>query len=268
MLCDRLPGTERPRNCGRSALCDGEQAVEDALAGHKRLSGCALLDGRTSLTHRPLLVHRDVRSVGEFDHRLGDIERARLDGGDLGGLPLVKRVRRHHDLVVDGNRLLDDTDHVTAADLVAFLDGGVKLPLLFEVDAGRVDPSIEVRTAHLTLQYVQGTLNAVINCVQHPRTKVDRQRFARVLDGLTGADPGGLLIHLNRRDVALDLDDLPHESLVADVDDIVHAGVEIAGAHDRTAHALDDTVAGCLRGFCLAHVSSPLRPSGRSRWLV
>jgi len=154
-------------------------------------------------------VHRDVRPVGEFGHRLGDVERARLDGGDLCGLVLFEGVRRHHHLVVDGDRLLDDTDHVAAADLVADLDGGLELPLLFEVDTGRVDPTIEVRTAHLALQHVQGTLDTVVDGVQHPRTKVDRQRLARILDGFAGGDPGGFLVHLNGRDVAFDLDHFP-----------------------------------------------------------
>jgi len=85
----------------------------------------------------------------------------------------------------------DDTDHVAAADLVADLDGGLELPLLFEVDTGRVDPTIEVRTAHLALQHVQGTLDTVVDGVQHPRTKVDdRQRSPVFSTGSPGRPRG------------------------------------------------------------------------------
>ena len=50
--------------------------------------------------------------------------------------------------------------------------------------------------------------------------------------------------------------------------DIVHLGGEVRGGHDRTAHALDDTVLRGVAFLCLAHVSLPPRPSGRYRSLV
>ena len=53
--------------------------------------------------------------------------------------------------------------------------------------------------------------------------------------------------------VTLDLDDLAHQALVADVHDVVHPGVQARRRYDGTADARDGTVFADVGFCCLTH---------------
>jgi hypothetical protein len=255
VLGNRLAGAEGTGNRRRSTFGDGEQPIENALSRDERFRRCRFLLGWARRSHRPLLVHGDLLAGIELDDRLVDGVFAGLDSDDLAAIG----ARWHHHLVVDGDRLLDDTDDVAGRDLVAFCDLWLELPGFVEIDPGGVDPTVEKRTVHLRFQHVKWALGAVVDGIQYAGAEIDRQRLARVLDGFARADPGGLLVHLNGRDIALDLDYLAHQPFVADVDDVVHPGVEILGGHNRPTDAFDDAGFGVLLG-CLTHsYSSSIR---------
>src|SRR6266571_1214717 len=70
-------------------------------------------------------------------------------------------------------------------------------------------------------------------------TQLDRKRLAGVCHGLSGPDPGGLLVHLDDRLLSENLDDLAHELLRPDEHDVIHARLHADGGHDRSGDALD-----------------------------
>jgi hypothetical protein len=89
----------------------------------------------------------------------------------------------------------------------------------------------------------QGTLDAVVDAVQHPGAELHRQRKPRGDHGLAHLEARGVLVHLDEGGVPIQADDLPHQALVPHLADVVHPGPGHAlGDDGRARNLLDDTL--------------------------
>ena len=159
MLDNGLAAAERTGYGCYTALGDGEQRVDDTLAGNHGLRGRQFLFIGTAAAHRPGLEHRVLRHVSVFILDLVNrIQYGRFaavhpfHGAFLPG--------RQHDLVQYGRGLLDHADDVAAHYMVADAHLGFKLPFLLAVQLGNLYAAGDT-VARLLVQYVQGTLDAV-----------------------------------------------------------------------------------------------------------
>ena len=102
----------------------------------------------------------------------------------------------HHYLVEYGAGLLHGAEHVARNDLVAQLCDGDEVPLLLAVERGNVGAAgdgVAGEGAHLG----QGTLDAVIDIVEHTGAKLNGHRHTGSFNDGAGAKAGGLFINLN-----------------------------------------------------------------------
>jgi len=151
---------------------------------------------------------------------------------------LSGHVRRDEDPVLDVFRLLDSPENLASTGLRSFLYRGLEVPLLVATQPGR-SHATENEITHDCLQHGERPLHAVIDVPEQSGTQLDRERLAGVGDGLPRPDPGGLLVHLDDRLLAEDLDDLSHQLLRPHEHDVVHARLHADGRHDRPGDALD-----------------------------
>jgi hypothetical protein len=140
-----------------------------------------------------------------------------------------------------------------ASTVVAFLDFGLELPGLLQVDTRRVDTAVQIRRAHLLFEDVERALDAVVDGVEHARPEVHGEGCAGPFDRFTRGDTGRLLVHLDGGSVAFDFDDLAHQPFRTDVDDVVHPGVEVPSRYDRSRDAFDCAVLADVGFCCLTH---------------
>ena len=129
-------------------------------------------------------------------------------------------------------RLLDRAQDVTADDLIAHLGHRVELPLLLVVHGGDLHAAGDAG-AHLLHDFLQRTLDAVINALDHAGAKLHAHRRAGGLHHGAGAKAGGLLIDLNIGGVALHGQNFADQALGADTDHIGHIGVRQSGSHHQ-----------------------------------
>jgi len=76
---------------------------------------------------------------------------------------------------------------------------------------------------------VQGTLDTIEDSVHDTGTQLDRQSLVLADDGVSHSQSTGVLIDLNGSSVALQANDLSHQLVVADADQLEHC---------RSGHAL------------------------------
>ena len=239
MLHDGLARAEGAGDGGGAALGQREHGVDDALAGHERLRGRELPVIRPGHAHGPLLHEGEVfLALRRFQHAdgFGDRERAGLDLLDGTG-----HVGRDHDLVQNGARLLHGADDVAAGELVARLNGGDEVPLLFPVqrrDLYAAGDGLAAEFADLG----QRTLDAVIDALQHARAKLHGKGHAGRRDLGAGAEAARFFIDLNGGGAARHIQDLTDQLLFADADDVRHIGVfHPLGNDQRTGYLYNST---------------------------
>jgi len=87
--------------------------------------------------------------------------------------------------------------------------------------------------AHLLHKHCEGSLDPVVNTCQQPRAELHRKGKPGIGDRFARPDPGGILVDLDDCVLTLDLDDLPHQFLIADLHHVVHVCVETNSSDDR-----------------------------------
>ena len=211
MLHDRLAAAERAGNRCHAALGDGEERINDALAGDHRLSRRKLLLIRTAAADGPLLQHGHfhlavfARDAGNGRH---DVRFALEDPRQLAGDAIG-----HHHAVLDGLGLLHGAEDVAGNELVPDFCHGLERPKALMVKRIHNDAAGDA-VARLLADDVQRALDAVINGFDEARRKLHGKRRAGGFHGLAGADAAGLFINLDGRAVAAQLDDLADELLL------------------------------------------------------
>src|SRR6266516_1826406 len=233
LLGDRLSRSEAPGDCGGPSFRDREEEVHHPLARDQGNGRHEPILRGSRLPHGPILLHHELAAVVEFRDDLVDFHLPRPDASDLAG-----DVRRHEDPVLDVLGLLDRAEHLAALDRVALLHRGPEVPLLLSAQPRRAHAA-EDEVPHDLFQDGQRPLHAVVDVPEESGPEFDREGLARVRHRLAGPDAGRLLVHLDDRLVAEDLDDLPHQLLGPDEHDVVHARAEPDRGHDGPSDALD-----------------------------
>ena len=238
MLHHGLAGAEGAGHRGHAALGQGEQGVDDPLPGGQQNIGGQLALIRTAHPHRPGLhqAHRHLAAVHRRDrrHRVlhGEIAlRNGLDGTD--------NAVGHHDLVRDHSGLLHSAQDVPGPHLVP--DGLFRheMPALGPVKGGYVNAPFEIGAgqAHNLLKRA---LNPVENRADEPRPQLHAQGNTGGRHRLSRAQAGGFLVNLYRSAVAVHLDDLPDQALLADPHHVEHIGLPHALGNNQRAGHLGD----------------------------
>ena len=129
-------------------------------------------------------------------------------------------------------RLLNRAENIAGPDDVTRLHRGHKLPLLLVREARGRDAALD-EVAHFVNEHLERSLDPVIDTGQQPGPELDSERQAGILHRFTGPDAGGIFVDLDDGILTLDLDDLPHQFLMADLHHIIHVRVETDGSYDR-----------------------------------
>ena len=241
--CDTFARPEAARDRGGPALRDREQEVEDPLAGNQGDRRHQSLLHGTRSSDGPRLDQFYLLSAVEAGDDLVDFERP---VADLRDLPATEG-RRDHDPVLDVLRLLDGPDDVPGPDGLPDLHLRHELPRLLAGEPGRLHaPEDEV--PHRLLEDGERALDPVVDAPEEAGAELDNERGARVRDGLAGLHAARVLVPLDDRLVALDLDDLPQELLLAHELDVVHPRAEPRGGDDGPGDPID--LAECLAARC------------------
>ena len=239
VLHDRLARAE-------GAVGDGEEGVDDTLAGVHGARGNKLSRVGALDTHGPALHHGEgaLALVGlDLGHDLIDRIFTLLNDPGHFALDAVG----DHDLVQDGAGLLDSAQHIAGADLIAGLCHGDKLPFLAAVQGRHVGASRDAVAAH-GAHLGQRALNTVIDIVQHAGSKLDGHGHTGGLDRGAGAQAGGFLVDLDGGGVAGHIQDLADQALRAHAHNVGDVGVCQALGHDKRSGYL---------GNCSAHYFPP-----------
>ena len=222
LLRHRLSRAERPRDGSRPSLCDREEGVHDPLACEEGRVGRELPRDRPRRPDPPLAARgrRRRRPPEVFTFATTSL---------IVNLPSL--ISLSSPLTPGGIIILWETSWVSwtvpmispGDDLVALLLRGDKVPFLLLVQCGDDEtPADEV--AALLPEDVERPLDAVVDRREEARAQLDREGLARVDDLLPRPHAGRVLVDLEGRGVALELDDLAHEAQVADPDDVEHPG--------------------------------------------
>ena len=241
MLHHGLARAEGAGDSGGAALGDGEECVDDALAGVHGAGGDEFSLVGALDTDGPALHHGEgpLALVGlDLRHGLIDGVLALLDDpGHLAGDAV-----RDHDLVKDGAGLLHGAEHIAGADLVAGLGDGDELPLLCAVEGRHIraaGDAVAGEGAHLG----QRALDAVIDIVQHAGSEFDGHGHTGGHDLGAGSESGGLLVDLDGRGVAGHVQDLADQALRAHAHNVGDVGVRQALGHDKRSGYLGNSSA-------------------------
>src|SRR6266705_2266153 len=231
---DTLAGPKAARDRGGPALRDREEEVEDPLARDERDGGHEPILHGPGPANGPGLVHLHLFPVVELRHHLVDLERALANLCDL---PAAE-VRGDHDSVLDVLRLLDRAYTVARAHRLAWLHLRRKCPRLLPRETRGLHPP-EDEVSHHLLEDRERPLDAVVDAPEEARAQLDDEGPSRVEDGFAGPDATRVLVHLDDRFLAHDLDDFPEQLLLTDELDVVHARAETRGRHDRSCNSED-----------------------------
>ncbi len=202
------------------------------LVGPAHADGPLLHHGQRVLL--PLLVHH-------HGHRVQHGEGAGLDGlhGALQG-------GGHHDLVEHHAGLLDGAQHVAADHLVAGLGHGGEVPLLLPVQGGHLHATGQVVVPRLPHDALQGALDAVVDVLNDAGAQLHAHGRAGGLHHRAGAQAGGLLVHLDGRRIAVHVQNLADQALLAHPHHVGHVGVLQPRRHHQRAGDLDNFSAQCF----------------------
>ena len=169
--------------------------------------------------------------VLKHGNALGDGVAAAGDGHES-----ARKLRRHHDLVAYGTGLLNGADYVAAGESFADLGGGDELPLLLTVQCRNVGASGDGGACYRS-DLRQRTLDTVVNILKHTGSELDGHRHTGRLDDGAGSETRSLLIDLDRRTVAVHVEDLADEPLRADSYDVGDVCVRKSpGDHKRAGY--------------------------------
>ena len=119
--------------------------------------------------------------------------------------------------------LLHEAQNVTARNLLAHLCLWVKKPFLLEIQRVHRDTAGDVH-ARLLPDLSERTLDPVVDHANQSRSKRHRQRTFGMDHFLARHHAGRLLIDLHGRLIAQKTDYLSYQSLVTDLDHIIHLG--------------------------------------------
>ncbi|CAN4010611.1 DNA topoisomerase, partial [Dysosmobacter welbionis] len=261
VLHHSLAGAEGPGHGGGAALGNGEQGVNDPLAGAQRpLGGIFVLVGPPD-PDRPLLHHGQghvlplVSAQGGHGllHGEGAAPDVRDGAAQIGG---------HHDLVEHHRRLRHGADHVAALHLRAGGDRGGEVPLLLPVQGRDLHAPGDVG-AHLLHDLLQRPLDAVIDAFDHAGAQLHAHGSAGGDHLRPRSQAGGLLVHLDGGGVPLHRQNLADQPLGADADHVGHIGVRQARGHHQRSGYLHNLTAQTRSTFF--HTSFAGRTSGANR---
>ena len=235
MLHHGFTAAERTRHRRHTAFGDGEQCVDDPLAGDQRMVGRQLFFVWTPHTHRPFLHHGQrmlAALVVAYDrHRFGNGELAVLDRGDLSAHP-----GGNHNALLHNGGFLHGTDDVAGHHRVARFHRGDKVPLGFTVQRGYFHTALQI-VAHRLHDRFQRALNTVENAADQTGSQFHAQRRVGGFHRFAGSQPGGFFIYLNGRAVTVHFDDLADQTMLADAHNIKHIGVAHSfGDDQRPSH--------------------------------
>src|SRR5439155_17020735 len=189
---------------------------------------------RASPANRPGLVHLHLFPVVELRDDLVDLERALADLGDL---PTAE-VRGDHDPMLDVLRLLDRAHDLARAHGLTRLDLRGEGPRLLPRETRGLHPA-EDEVSHHLLQDRKGPLDAVVDAPEEAGPQFDDEGSPRVEDDFPRPDAARVLVDLDDRLVAHDLDDFAEQLLFTDELDVVHSRAEAGGRHDGACDAED-----------------------------
>ena len=233
MLNHRLTRAEGAGHAGGTALGDGEERVDHALARDHGLCGRKLFGVGARDADRPLLDEGDLLdgTVGQAQlaHAVGDLKVTGVklhDGAGFAG--------RAHDFVEDDVGLLHSTQHVAALYLRAVAQRGFKMPEAVAIQRGLVDAAAQIG-AVLVVHGLQRTLNAVVNAAQKAGAKLHRQGRARGYHDVAAAKAGGLLVDLDGGTVAVHFNDLTDQTGVTHPHNVEHIGLPHTLGNDKGA---------------------------------
>ena len=153
-------------------------------------------------------------------------------------------MRRNEDPVLQRRRLGDDAEQIAGRDGGALRDARLERPRALAIERRHVDAAREQRAPERVVavagEHLERALRAVEDPAEQAGTELDLQRTAGVEHRLADPQPGGVLVDLDRRPVAVEADDLAGERGLADAHDVVqpHA-LEPARDHDRPGDAPD-----------------------------
>src|SRR3989454_7635150 len=230
----RLAGPKAARDRGGPALGDREEEIEDPLAPDERDGGHEPILYRPGPANGPGLVHPHLLAVVELRDDLVDFERALANLRDLS----TAEVRGDHDPMLDVLRLLDGAHDVARPHGLTRLHLRSEGPRLFPRETRRLHPA-EDEVSHHLLEDRERPLDAVVDAPEEARAQFDNERPSRIQHGFPGPDAARVLVHLDDRLLADDLDDFPQQLLLADELDVVHARAEAGGCDDRSCDSED-----------------------------
>jgi hypothetical protein len=97
-----------------------------------------------------------------------------------------------------------------SADAFAHLGPGLERPAALAVQGARLDATTH-EVAAAGAQRLERALDAVEDRAEEPRSELDVEGHPRAFHGCAGRKAGGVLVHLDRRDPARQLDHLSHD---------------------------------------------------------
>ncbi len=239
LLDHGLSGTEGSRNTRGSPLRHRKEGVDDALTGDERDVRGELLGNRARHSYHPLVsqCERDRTRTGrERTDAVANRVFSALQVGESS-----TESGRNQDLVEDELSFLDRAEDGSGGHLTADLCRGSELPDRFLVERwGKRSAGDEVPDG--LLDDVERPLNSVVDGFQEPGTELHAERLSGGLDRVSGTDPGGVLVDLDRRGPAHQSNDLSDEAEAADTNDVVHLRVHESFGDDHwTGHSCNGT---------------------------
>src|SRR6056297_193718 len=236
LLQDGLAGAEPPREHAAPATGDGEQGVEDALAGDQRRAYRQPLRHRARPAHGPVLTEANLYAVAAVapvgldaaHHVLETVLAGFRHLGDAAARP------RRHQAFDRMGLLARPPDALSGFHFVAGGDGRV------EGVAARLRTLRRHAGPHEQLVLVaEGAQQPVEYLPEQMGTEADAERPARALDAVAGFQSGGAFVDLGGEDIAPQLYDLAEQLVGADVDGLLHVeGLLHARAQHRPADPL------------------------------
>ena len=195
MLRDRLSGSERSGNRGNSALGNREESINNPLPGDQRHIRRKLFRIGSAPAHRPLL-HQCQRLLSLLCLHNGNGFLYRVGTGLYALQPALHAVRNHNFLFHHGG-LLNGSQNVPCLYFFSRLCRCVKFPFFIPVQSGYFHASGQQVALGFFHDFIQGSLNTVIDRSHQSGSQLYRKRTVRGFHGLARSQAAGLLIYLN-----------------------------------------------------------------------